>query len=288
MSILLTEDTRAIIQGITGRIGGAQAQWMKACGTNIVGGVTPGNAGREVHGIPVYDSVAEAVRQQGANATVLFVPAPFAKDAVLEAMDAGIKLVVCVPEHMPVHDTIQLRAKAQAERVWLIGPNTPGVLTPGVGKLGIMPVNMFHRGRIGLISRSGTLCYEVAGYINESGFGQSTVVGIGGDMIRGTDIRALLDEYDRDPATDMVVVVGEVGGTMEEQVSQHLKNLHKPVVAYIAGQTAPPGRKMGHAGAIIKDNAGTVEYKAKVLREAGAFVAEQIADVPKLIAKIYR
>ena len=287
MSILLTKHTRAIVQGITGKIGAIQARWMLECGTNIVGGVTPGGGGKEVHGIPVYDSVIEAVKKQHANASVLFVPAKYAMNAVLEAIDAGIELVVCVPEHMPVHDTVKIRWSARQKGTWLIGPNTPGVLTPGAGKLGIMPANLFQSGRIGLISRSGTLCYEVAGYINEGGYGQSTVIGIGGDLVRGTDVQNVLREFDKDPETDMIVVVGEVGGVMEEQVAESLKDISKPVIAYIAGLTAPAGKKMGHAGAIVQGNESTVEYKAYALREAGALVATKIAEVPKLINRAY-
>jgi succinyl-CoA synthetase alpha subunit len=288
MSILLTKQTRAIVQGITGKIGAIQARWMLECGTNIVGGVTPGGGGKEVHGVPVYDSVAEAVKKQQANASVLFVPAAYARDAVLEAIDAGIALIVCVPEHIPVHDTVQIRASAQQKGIWLIGPNTPGVLTPGVGKMGIMPANLFEPGRIGLISRSGTLCYEVAGYINEGGYGQSTVIGIGGDMVRGSDVQNVLREFDQDSETDMVVVVGEVGGVMEEQVAECLQHMHKPVITYIAGQTAPAGKKMGHAGAIIQGNEGTVACKQDALRKAGAIVATRIADIPELIARAYK
>ena len=288
MSILLTKKTRAIVQGITGKIGAIQARWMLECGTNIVGGVTPGSGGKDVHGIPVYDSVAEAVQKQQANASVLFVPAAYAMDAVFEALDAGIGLIVCVPEYIPVHDTLKIRWSAKQQGTWLIGPNTPGVLTPGVGKMGIMPANLFKPGRIGLISRSGTLCYEVAGYINEGGYGQSTVVGIGGDMVRGSDVQDVLYEFDHDPETDMIVVVGEVGGVMEEQVAECLQHMHKPVIAYVAGQTAPAGKKMGHAGAIIQGNEGTVACKQQALRKSGALVAVRIADIPELIARAYR
>ena len=287
MSILLTKHTRAIVQGITGKIGAIQTRWMLECGTNIVGGVTPGSGGKEVHGVPVYDSVAEAVKKRQANATVLFMPAPYALDAVSEAVEAGIELIVCVPEHIPVHDAVEIRWTVQQKCVWLIGPNTPGVLTPGVGKMGIMPAGLFKPGRIGLISRSGTLLYEVAGYINEAGYGQSTVIGIGGDMVRGSDVQSVLHEYDWDPETDMIVVVGEVGGVMEEQVAGYLNRMNKPVIAYIAGRTAPAGKKMGHAGAIIQGDEGTVECKQDTLRKAGAMVAARIADIPQLIARAY-
>jgi succinyl-CoA synthetase alpha subunit len=287
MSILLTKHTRAIVQGITGKIGAIQTRWMLECGTNIVGGVTPGSGGKEVHGVSVYDSVAEAVKKRQANATVLFVPAPYALDAVSEAVEAGIELIVCVPEHIPVHDAVEIRWTVQQKGVWLIGPNTPGVLTPGVGKMGIMPAGLFKPGRIGLISRSGTLLYEVAGYINEAGYGQSTVIGIGGDMVRGSDVQSVLHEYDWDPETDMIVVVGEVGGVMEEQVAVYLNRMNKPVIVYIAGRTAPAGKKMGHAGAIIQGDEGTVECKQDTLRKAGAMVAARIADIPQLIARAY-
>lgn len=287
MSILLTNDTRAIIQGITGRIGSIQAMWMKKYGTNIVAGVTPGNGGTEVEGIPVYDDVFETVEKHQANASVIFVPAPFAKDAVLEAIDAGIKLIVCVPEHIPVNDTLIMRSKAQEKGVILIGPNTPGIISPGIGKLGIMPANMFNKGRIGLLSRSGTLSYEVAGYINAAGYGQSTMIGIGGDPIRGADISVYLQQFDEDPDTDIVVLVGEIGGSVEEDAANYAKNMKKPVIAFIAGKNAPEGKKMGHAGAIIDGKQGTVKSKVKALKEAGVIVADRIAEIPELINKLY-
>ncbi|ATW23470.1 succinate--CoA ligase subunit alpha [Candidatus Formimonas warabiya] len=287
MSILLTKDTRAVIQGISGKIGSVQAMWMKKYGTNIVAGVTPGKGGIKIEEIPVCDDVAETVEKYGANAAVLFVPAPFAKDAVLEAVDAGIKLIVCVPEHIPVNDTLLMRAKAQEKGVILIGPNTPGIISPGIGKLGIMPANMFNKGGIGLISRSGTLSYEVAGYINEAGYGESTMIGIGGDQIRGTDASFLLKEFEEDPETDMVVLVGEIGGSFEEDAAAFAKTMKKPVIAFIAGKNAPAGKRMGHAGAIITGHQGTVESKTKALREAGVMVAERIPDITSMIHKIY-
>ncbi|MFZ7103822.1 MAG: succinate--CoA ligase subunit alpha [Peptococcaceae bacterium] len=287
MSILLTDDTRAIIQGITGRIGKVQAMWMQQYGTNIVAGVTPGNGSSEVEGIPVYDDVSEAVERHDANATVIFVPALFAKEAVLEAIDAGIKLVVCVPEHIPVNDTLVMRAEAQEKGVALLGPNTPGIISPGIGKLGIMPGNMFKKGRIGLISRSGTLSYEVAGYINEVGYGQSTMIGIGGDPVRGTDVSVLLNMFDKDSETDMVVLVGEIGGNFEEDAAAYAKNMKKPVIAFIAGKNAPAGKRMGHAGAIITGNQGTVESKVKAFQEAGVIVAEHISEIPDFINSLY-
>ena len=288
MSIFLSEDTKAIVQGISGRIGRVQTKWMLECGTNLVAGVTPGRGGETVEGLPVYDCVAEAVERHGANATVIFVPAPFAKDAVMEAVDAGIKLVVAVPEHVPVHDAIELRRAARAHGVVMLGPNTPGVISPGIGKLGIMPANMFKKGRIGIISRSGTLSYEVAGHINEMGYGESTLVGIGGDPVVGMELSDVLREFERDKNTDAVIVVGEIGGSAEERAAGYIKQMNKPVVAFITGRTAPEGKTMGHAGAIIRGGEGTASSKVKALSEAGALVASKIRDIPELLKKALR
>lgn len=285
MSIYLTERTRAIIQGGTGRIGRVQTKWMLEYGTNLVAGVTPGKGGSDIEGIPVYDCVTEAIEKHGANATVLFTPAPFTKDAVLESIDAGIKLVVAIPEHVPVHDAMEMRRAAKREGTVLLGPNCPGIITPGVGKLGIMPDNMFRSGRIGLISRSGTLSYEVAGYIISEGMGISTLVGIGGDPVIGMDIEDILREYESDPATDAVILVGEIGGSAEEQAAQFISRMKKPVIVYIAGKSAPAGRKLGHAGAIIQEGAGTAHSKIKVLSDAGAKVAPAISDVPGILRR---
>lgn len=287
MGILLDENTAAIVQGMTGRIGSIQAKWMLEYGTNIVAGVTPGKGGDEVHGLPVYDDVYQAVEEKGANASVIFVPAAFIREAVLEAIDAGLKLVVAVTEHVPVHDVLKMKTAAEQKGTWLLGPNTPGVITPGVGKLGIMPGNMFTKGRIGIISRSGTLSYEVAGLLNEIGLGQSTLAGVGGDPVVGTRMINLLKEFEADPGTDAVIIVGEIGGSSEEEAAGFIKDMSKPVVAYIAGRTAPSGRRMGHAGAIIsKDGqAGTVQSKEEALKEAGALLAEKPGDVPDLIKK---
>jgi len=288
VSIFLSEDTKAIVQGISGRIGRVQTKWMLECGTNLVAGVTPGRGSETVEGLPVYDCVAEAVERHGANATVIFVPAPFAKDAVMEAVDAGIKLVVAVPEHVPVHDAIELRRAARAHGVVMLGPNTPGVISPGIGKLGIMPANMFKKGRIGIISRSGTLSYEVAGHINEMGYGESTLVGIGGDPVVGMELSDVLREFERDKNTDAVIVVGEIGGSAEERAAGYIKQMNKPVVAFITGRTAPEGKTMGHAGAIIRGGEGTASSKVKVLSEAGALVASRIRDIPELLKKALR
>lgn len=290
MAILLTSETRAIIQGITGRVGAAQAKWMLDYGTNLVAGVTPGQGGASVHGVPVYDDVAEAVERHGANATVIFVPAAMAKDAVFEAIEAGIRLVVFVTEHVPVRDAMQVRRKANEAGAVVLGPNTPGIITPGVGKLGIMPGNMFAPGRIGVVSRSGTLSYEVSGHMNAHGFGQSTLVGIGGDPVICTDLVDVLAAFDEDETTEAVVVVGEIGGDAEERAASFIAKMKKPVVAYIAGKTAPKGRRMGHAGAIIagEGERGTAESKMKTLSEAGALIAESPADVPIMLKRALR
>lgn len=285
MSILLTEDTRAIIQGITGKVGSAQAKWMLEYGTKLVAGVTPGRKGQDVYGIPVYDDVLETVEKQGANATVIFAPAAYTKSAVFEALEAGIKLIIVVPEYVPVADAMEMREAAKARGAYLLGPTTPGVISPGIGKLGIMPGNMFAQGRIGVISRSGTLSYETAGYINDAGLGESTVVGIGADPVIGLDLPDLLKLFDEDEGTDAVVIVGEIGGTAEEEAASFIKTMKKPVVAYIAGRMSPPGKRMGHAGAIIQGGAGTAESKNEALTKAGAGVAFNLLDVPKLLKK---
>ena len=284
MSILLDNETRAIVQGITGRIGNVQTAWMLEYGTNLVAGVTPGRGGETVHGLPVYDDVYETVEKHGANATVIFVPAPYIRDAVLEAIDAGMRLVVAVPEHVPLHDVLQMKIAAEKNGAWLLGPNTPGIISPGIGKLGIMPGNMFSKGNIGIISRSGTLSYETAGLLKEVGFGQSTVVGVGGDPVVGTKMVRILQEFESDPGTDGIIIVGEIGGTSEEEAAEYIKEMNKPVVAYIAGRTAPSGRRMGHAGAIIsRKGQGTVYNKIKAFEEAGAMVAARPGEIASFI-----
>lgn len=285
MSIYLTSNTKAIIQGGTGHTGRIQAKWMREYGTDLVAAVTPGKGGTDLDGIPVYDCVFETIDKHGANATVLFTPAPFTKDAVLESVDAGIKLIVAVTEHVPVHDTIEMREAAKSKGTVLLGPNCPGIITPGIGKLGIMPANMFEGGRIGLISRSGTLSYEAAGYVISGGMGISTLVGIGGDPVTGMDMEEILAEYENDPATDAVVLVGEIGGCAEERAAGFIAGMKKPVVAYIAGRSAPAGRKLGHAGAIIREGSGTAESKMRNLAEAGAELASAISDIPGLLKK---
>jgi succinyl-CoA synthetase alpha subunit len=286
MSIILNRETRVLVQGITGRVGRAQAQWMLEYGTKVVVGVTPGRGGEKVEGIPVYNTVAEAVREQKAEASVFFVPALAVKSAALETIDAGIKLIVVVTEHVPVHDVMEMRSYARDRGVRLLGPTSPGIITPGEAKIGIMPGNMFCPGRIGIISRSGTLSYEISVDLAAAGLGQSTVVGIGADPVVFTGMTELLELFENDPDTDHVVIVGEVGGTQEEKAAEFItRRMTKPVVAYIAGRQAPEGKRMGHAGAIIQDGLGTPQSKVNALRRAGVPVADYPLEVVGLIRK---
>jgi succinyl-CoA synthetase alpha subunit len=286
MSIILNRETRVLVQGITGRVGRAQAQWMLEYGTKVVVGVTPGRGGEKVEGIPVYNTVAEAVREQKAEASVFFVPALAVKSAALETIDAGIKLIVVVTEHVPVHDVMEMRSYARDRGVRLLGPTSPGIITPGEAKIGIMPGNMFCPGRIGIISRSGTLSYEISVDLAAAGLGQSTVVGMGADPVVFTSMTELLELFENDPDTDHVVIVGEVGGTQEEKAAEFItRRMTKPVVAYIAGRQAPEGKRMGHAGAIIQDGLGTPQSKVNALRRAGVPVADYPLKVVGLIRK---
>ncbi|MFC1991803.1 succinate--CoA ligase subunit alpha [Chloroflexota bacterium] len=287
MSILLNKDTRVLVQGITGRIGRAQTRWMLDYGTNIVAGVTPGRGGGEVEGIPVYDTVAEAIARQGAEASVFFVPPPAVKEAAFQTIDAGIKLIVVVTEHTPVHDVMEIREYAIGHEVQIIGPTSPGVITVGEAKMGIMPANMFTPGRIGVISRSGTLSYEISINLATGGFGQSTVVGVGADPVVFTNVPALLKLFEKDPETDLIVIVGEVGGIQEEKAAEFIDRwITKPVVAYITGLNAPEEKRMGHAGAIIRgDGKGTTQSKTAALTEVGVDVARYPAQVVDLVLK---
>jgi succinyl-CoA synthetase alpha subunit len=273
VSILINDSTRIIVQGITGRIGSTQTRWMLAYGTNVVGGVTPGKGGSIVEGVPVFDSVQKAVRETGANASVFFVPAAFVLDAFLETIDAGIKLIVVVPEHIPVTDVMKMRDYANEKGVFALGPTTPGIIVPGKGKMGIMPASMFAPGRVGIISRSGTLSYEFAGILSQGHVGQSTVVGMGADPILLRNLVDILQLFEADEGTDGVIIVGEVGGEQEEKAAGFIaREMKKPVAAYIAGLYSPQGKRMGHAGAIVRGSAGTVAGKQEALREAGVEV----------------
>ncbi|RJR48374.1 MAG: succinate--CoA ligase subunit alpha [Desulfobacteraceae bacterium] len=270
MGILLDENTRVIVQGITGKIGAVQTRWMLEYGTPVVGGVTPGKGGGSVEGVPVFDSVEQAVKETGANASVFFVPAPFVMDAFYETVDAGVRFIVIVPEHVPVHDVVRMRSYARKKGVNALGPTTPGILVPGKGKMGIMPASLFAPGKVGIISRSGTLSYEFAGILSEKRIGQSAVVGMGADPVILMDLTEILKLFEEDDQTEGVIIVGEVGGEQEERAAEYISaKMKKPVAAYIAGKFSPRGKRMGHAGAIIRGSAGTVEEKVKSLAAAG-------------------
>jgi succinyl-CoA synthetase alpha subunit len=253
---------------------------MLEYGTNVVGGVTPGKGGKTVEGLPVFDSVAEAVKETGANASVFFVPAPFVLDAFYETVDAGVELIVIVPEHVPVHDVMKMRAYSEGKNMVALGPTTPGILVPGKGKMGIMPASLFAPGRAGIISRSGTLSYEFAGILSEKNVGQSTVVGMGADPVVLTNLSDILRRFEKDDDTEGIIIVGEVGGDQEEQAAEFISTrMKKPVSAYIAGRFSPQGKRMGHAGAIVRGSAGTVEGKCEALRAAGVTVLESPVEV---------
>jgi len=283
MSILVNKDTRLVVQGITGREGLFHTQQMIEYGTNVVAGVTPGKGGEWAAGVPVFDTVKEAVETRGANTSIIFVPARFAPDAILEAADAGIQLIVCITEGIPTLDMIHVRAYLDRVGARLIGPNCPGIITPGEAKVGIMPGRIHMPGPVGVVSRSGTLTYEVVYALTQRRIGQSTAVGIGGDPIIGTTFMDALKLFEEDPQTEQIVLIGEIGGTDEERAAEYLaERMVKPVTAFIAGRTAPPGKRMGHAGAIISGGTGTAEEKIRALEAAGVKVArhpEEIADI---------
>lgn len=286
MSIIVDEKTRAVVQGITGSQGKFHTERMLRYGTKILCGVTPGKGGSEVLGVPVFDTVSDAVKL-GVDASVIFVPAPFAADAIVEAVDSGIKVVVCITEGIPVHDELRAYLKAKEARALLIGPNCPGIISPGKCHLGIMPAHVFSEGNVGIVSRSGTLTYQIAQNLTRLGIGQSTVLGIGGDRIVGLSFVEVLEMFEKDKETDAIVLIGEIGGRDEERASEFIKSeMSKPVVAYIAGITAPPGKRMGHAGAIIEGGIGSAEGKIRALSEAGARVGKSPKEVAEIVAKI--
>jgi len=290
MTILVGKNTKVLVQGITGAQGMFHTKLMLEYGTKIVAGVTPGKGGTSVHGVPVYDTVREAVDIHKIDASIIFVPAPFAKDAALEEVDSGLNPIVVITEGIPVRDTMELLAVAREKRTILIGPNTPGIITSGECKLGIMPAHVFSRGKVGLVSRSGTLTYEIAAGLTKSGLGETTCVGIGGDPIVGLTFIDLLEMFKADEDTKAVALIGEIGGNAEEQAAEYIKRTSypKPVAAYIAGRTAPSGKRMGHAGAIISGRSGTAESKIKALQDAGVHVAEKPTDVARLLANLVR
>lgn len=283
MSILIDDATRVIVQGITGHQGMFHTKAMLDFGTRVVAGVTPGKAGTRVHDLPVYDSVVEARDAHGADASLLFVPAPYAKDAAVEAIEAGVPLLVIVTERIPFHDTLDIVTYARAQGTRVLGPNCPGIATPGKAKMGIMPNQLFRPGDVGVVSRSGTLTYEIVEAITRADMGQTTVVGIGGDPIIGTSMVEALRLLDADESTKQVVLVGEIGGTAEEEAAAYARTMDKPVLAYVAGRTAPADKRMGHAGAIITRGMGTAASKVKAFEEAGVKVAPYPIDVGDLL-----
>jgi len=288
MGILINADTRVIVQGITGKQGSYHTELMLDYGTKIVAGIVPGKGGAIVNGVHVFDTVQECVEAQSPNASIVFVPAPFAQDAVLEAIANKIKTIVVITEHLPVKDTINIMALAAQSQVLIIGPNTPGIITPGDCKLGIMPSNIFRPGSIGLVSRSGTLTYEIAANLTANGFGQSTCVGIGGDQVTGFSFIDALQQFREDIKTKAVVLIGEIGGNTDELTADYIANEHypKPVVAFVAGYFAPPGRRMGHAGAIITGKQGTAQSKKAKFLSAGVRVAEKPSDVALILNEV--
>ena len=284
--ILLNEDTKCLVQGITGKQGSFHTEQMLKYNTNIVAGITPGKGGQNFMDVPIFNSIEEAKEDVEINSSIIFVPAKFAKDAAFEAI-RHLDMVIIISEHIPVHDSMEIMAYAKEMGTTVIGPNTPGIISPGIGKLGIMPTHIFDQGSIGVISRSGTLTYEIASELTNAGIGQSTCVGIGGDPVTGDNYVDILKRFEKDDGTDAVVLIGEIGGTAEERAAAFIaEEMSKPVVSYIAGRTAPPGKRMGHAGAIIQGSSGTVESKTKALNEAGVEVAIKPSEIVELLNKV--
>lgn len=289
MGVIVGKNTKVIVQGITGAQGSFHTQLMLNYGTKIRAGVTPGKGGQQVHGIPVYDTVEETIKEHDVNASIVFVPARFAANAVFESLENGLKTIVVVTEHIPVREAIQMMARAKLRGAIVIGPNTPGIIVPGECKLGIMPAHVFQPGVVGVASRSGTLTYEIAAGLTSTGLGQSTCIGLGGDPIIGLSFVDVLKMFEDDEQTKAVALIGEIGGNLEELAADFIsKGYSKPVVAFVAGRTAPPGKRMGHAGAIVMGKAGTAETKIDAFNKAGVDVAERPGDVARILVKLLR
>lgn len=287
MSVLIDKNSKVLVQGVTGRDGSFHALKMRSYGTNIVGGTSPGKGGQNVEGIPVFNTVAEAVKKTGADTSIIFVPAPFAKDAMFEAADAGIKLIVCITEGVPVMDAVAAQHYIKLKCARLVGPNCPGLISPDKSMVGILPTNIFKKGGTGVISRSGTLTYEIVDSLTKSGFGESTAIGVGGDPVVGLYFEDMLQLFQDDPETDSIVLVGEIGGDAEERAADFIKkNITKPVVAFISGRQAPKGKQMGHAGAIITTGSGTAAEKIAAFEAVGVPVAKETSEIPTLLKQL--
>ena len=288
MSVLVSQSTRVLVQGITGKEGSAHARRSIEYGTKIVAGVTPGRGGQSFEGVPVFNTVSAAVKETNPDCSLIFVPAPFAADAILEAANAGVPLVICITEGVPTLDMVTVKRALRGGGTRLIGPNCPGVITPGECRVGIMPADVFSPGAVGVVSRSGTLVYEAVAQLTSHGIGQSTCVGVGGDPIIGTSQREALELFDQDPETAAVVLIGEIGGNAEQDAAEYVQGMSKPVIAFIAGATAPPGRRMGHAGAIIAGDTGTAKSKKDALAAAGAVICDSPAEIGATTARVLR